>query len=274
MPELPEVETTLRGIQPHIHGKKIVGIEVRNGALRWPVPSDDLQALVGVTVDSLERRAKYIFLHTQKGSILLHLGMSGSLRILGADVAPDKHDHIDIFISTQKVLRLNDPRRFGCCLLVQQPVNDHKLLIKLGPEPLSETFDGAHLFRRSRNRVLAIKNFIMDGKVVVGVGNIYASEALFAAGIRPTAAAERVSRKKYQVLAEAIKTVLQRAIIAGGTTLNDFTQADGQPGYFGQQLNVYGRSGEACLKCNEVIRSKVIGQRNTFYCPKCQSYPS
>lgn len=270
MPELPEVETTLRGIEPHLSGQVISRITVRNSSLRWPVPVDELQELVGLRIDALERRAKYIFLHTEKGAVMLHLGMSGSVRILPADTEVEKHDHIDIVVETGMVARLNDPRRFGCCLLIQQPINSHKLLASLGPEPLSDEFNGDYLFERSRGKKTPIKNFIMDGHVVVGVGNIYASESLYEAKIRPTSQACKVSRARYQLLAEEIKAVLAKAIKAGGTTLNDFTQADGKPGYFRHELQVYARASEPCNRCAAPIKSKVIGQRNTFYCSVCQ----
>ncbi len=270
MPELPEVETTLRGIQPHLHDQLISNIVVRNASLRWPVPTTALNDLVGERVLRLERRAKYILLHTAKGVMLLHLGMSGSIRVLPAGTPPNKHDHIDIEVSSGVLARFNDPRRFGCCLLLHPPIEEHKLLTKLGPEPLSEEFDGEHLFALSRGKKTPVKNFIMDGHVVVGVGNIYASESLYEAGIRPTTQASRVNRKRYGLLAMEIKAVLAKAIKAGGTTLNDFTQADGKPGYFRHELQVYARAGEVCYRCGEMIKSKVIGQRNTFYCSSCQ----
>lgn len=272
MPELPEVETSLRGIQPFIEGLQISEIVVRNPALRWPIPVSELQTLVGHRIERLQRRAKYILLHTQRGVILLHLGMSGSLRVVDASQPHGKHDHLDIKVDTGKIVRLNDPRRFGCCLLLQEPVDEHKLLASLGPEPLSNSFDGERLFELSRGRSLAVKNFIMDGKTVVGVGNIYASESLFEAGIRPGMAAKRVSRTRYQLLADQIKEVLAKAIKAGGTTLNDFTQTDGKPGYFRHELQVYARAGEPCYQCGSKIKSQVIGQRSTFYCPSCQCY--
>ena len=274
MPELPEVETTLQGIKPYLNGKRIKDVIVRNPKLRWPVPSVELMALTGLKVKRVWRRAKYILIDMGDKTILLHLGMSGSLRVLDWGTQPGKHDHLDIILTGGKTLRLNDPRRFGCCLLSQSSeIDQYKLLVKLGPEPLLDEFDGEYLFRRSRNKSVAIKNFIMDGSVVVGVGNIYASESLFKAGIRPTAPARKVSRAKYTLLADSIKDVLVAAIKAGGTTLNDFTQADGNPGYFAQKLEVYGQSGDACGQCGSPIRSKVIGQRNTFYCAGCQNYP-
>ena len=271
MPELPEVETTLRGIEPYVSGKTISDIVVRNASLRWPVPVTAMRGLIGHAVIAIERRAKYILLHTNSGSILLHLGMSGSLSVVEVGRPPLKHDHLDLVFGGKHAIRLNDPRRFGCCLLILGPVMEHKLLRSLGPEPLSQDFDGDYLFDRSRHRSVALKNFIMDAKVVVGVGNIYASEALFMAGLRPAVAAKRISRKRYQILAEAIKRVLKDAIAAGGTTLNDFTQADGKPGYFKQELQVYGRVGQQCNNCGGTIKSAMIGQRNTFFCTVCQS---
>lgn len=270
MPELPEVETTLRGIEAHVIGQTLTDVVVRNASLRWPIPTKELSALVGQTVIRLERRAKYILIHTAKGCILLHLGMSGSLRVLDVREAHGKHDHLDLEFGGKKIVRLNDPRRFGCCLLITEPVNQHRLLVNLGPEPLSDAFSAERLFASSRGKSQAVKNFIMDNKVVVGVGNIYASESLFQAGIRPTIAAKRISRARYEKLADEIVKVLSKAIKAGGTTLNDFTQTDGKPGYFAQELQVYGRSGEPCNRCGTEVQSKVIGQRNTFFCKTCQ----
>lgn len=272
MPELPEVETTLRGIAPHINNEIITDIVVRNPSLRWPVPVNELKNLIGEPVTHVERIAKYILIHTAKGCVLLHLGMSGSLRALSKDQPATKHDHIDLVFSNNRVIRLNDPRRFGCCLLLQEPVKEHKLLASLGPEPLSDDFNGDLLFNLSRGRSIAVKNFIMDGKVVVGVGNIYASESLFMAGIRPSTSVKRISRTRYHELASKIKAVLAKAINAGGTTLNDFTQADGKPGYFAQELQVYGRNDKPCSRCGELIKSQIIGQRNTFYCTTCQKF--
>lgn len=272
MPELPEVETTLRGIEPYVRDSVITGVVVRNRNLRWPVPVTELQALIGAPVQDLWRRAKYILIQTASGTILLHLGMSGSIRIVQRETTPQKHDHLDIELDGASVLRLNDPRRFGCCLLLPEPVLEHPLLSQLGPEPLSSDFTGEHLFRLSRTRSAPVKNFIMDGKVVVGVGNIYASEALFQAGIRPSMTARRISRPRYARLCRAIREVLDKAIRAGGTTLSDFTQTDGRPGYFRHELQVYDRTGEPCLRCATPIKSKVIGQRNSYFCPQCQSF--
>ena len=274
MPELPEVETTLRGVKPYLDQAIISKFIVRNTSLRWPVPAKQLSKLVGQKVLNVERRAKYLLIHTRAGTILLHLGMSGSLRVLDSGTVHAKHDHIDIELNDTKVLRFNDPRRFGCCLLIDPSDNvaSHKLIRSLGPEPLSNDFTGKHLFLKSRKRSRAIKNFIMDGNVVVGVGNIYASESLFLAGIRPTMQAGKISQIRYQRLSEVIKDVLSKAIKAGGTTLNDFSQADGKPGYFKQELQVYGRAGEACCVCETEIKSMIIGQRNTFYCRNCQRF--
>jgi len=272
MPELPEVETTLRGIEPHIDGQRIKNVVVRNASLRWPVPVAKLKALTGQRITRLERRAKYLLLHTDTACILLHLGMSGSLRVHEQAESPAKHDHIDLEFSNRKLLRFNDPRRFGCCMVICEPIAEHKLLASLGPEPLSDEFDGNYLFASSRGKTKAIKNFIMDGKVVVGVGNIYASESLFESGIRPTMASKRISKARYHELAIQIKLVLAKAIAAGGTTLNDFTQADGKPGYFSHELQVYARAGEPCNRCGSNIQSKVIGQRNTFFCTTCQKF--
>ena len=198
--------------------------------------------------------------------------MSGSLRVLNANEPSVKHDHLDLEFDGNKIVRLNDPRRFGCCLVVHEPIHEHKLLANLGPEPLSADFDSIRLFDLSRGKTQAVKNFIMDNKTVVGVGNIYASESLYQAGIRPTLAAKRISKARYEKLASEIVMVLAKAIQSGGTSLNDFTQADGKPGYFAQELQVYGRAGEACNQCGTAIVSKVIGQRNTFYCKVCQTF--
>ena len=270
MPELPEVETTLRGIEPYLLHNQIKQIIVRNASLRWPIPSQDLPVLHGCTIDALSRRAKYVLIHTSKGSLILHLGMSGSVRIVDTSVEPEKHDHVDIILGDGKVMRFNDPRRFGCLLFSVSDPLQHKLIKHLGPEPLSAEFNGDYLYQQSRKRTIAIKNFIMDGKVVVGVGNIYASESLFMSGIKPTMAANKLSSKRYAKLAHSIKKVLAKAIESGGTSLRDFTQSDGKPGYFGQELQVYGREAEPCLVCGTEIKQVVIGQRSSFYCPRCQ----
>lgn len=269
MPELPEVETTLRGIEPYLQDQRIARVVVRNPGLRWPVPVDVNKA-VGQQVVGLRRRAKYLLIELQQGGLIIHLGMSGSLRVLHESRAPGKHDHFDIELESGTCLRFNDPRRFGAFLWADGKVDAHELLSRLGPEPLSDAFTAAYLHQQSRGRKLAIKSFIMNGRVVVGVGNIYASEALFMAGIHPQRAAGRISTQRYAGLVDAIRDVLSRAIKQGGTSLRDFVNADGAAGYFAQELLVYGRAGDDCFQCGAAIRRKVIGQRSSYYCPDCQ----
>lgn len=270
MPELPEVETTLRGIEPVLKGQRVTRLLVRDHRLRWPVEEDLASHLEGAKVQSLERRAKYMLIHFARGSLIWHLGMSGSMRIVDPGETLKKHDHIDLELSNEKVVRYNDPRRFGCVLWGGEKVMNHALLASLGPEPLSDQFDAEFIFQRSRGRHVSIKQFIMDQKVVVGVGNIYASEALFLAGIAPSRQAARISLARYRQLVSHIKVILIEAIRQGGTTLRDFSQADGRPGYFEQKLAVYGREGLPCVVCRTQIRNKVIGQRASYYCPACQ----
>jgi len=270
MPELPEVETTRRGIEPHIKGKEVTDVIVRHHQLRWPVPRGLKAKLAGHKVNSVSRRAKYLLIELDHGTLILHLGMSGSLRIIDGALPADKHDHVDIVFEHGQALRLTDPRRFGCVLWTKDDPQQHELIAHLGPEPLSDTFSGDYLFQRSRGRKSTIKQFIMDGKVVVGVGNIYASESLFLAGINPKRIAGKVSHERYEQLADAIKQVLTAAIKQGGTTLRDFVGGDGKPGYFAQQLNVYGRGGEPCRICSTPIKQFLQGQRSTYYCQKCQ----
>mgnify|MGYP001827392027 CR=1 FL=1 len=270
MPELPEVETTLRGITPHILNKPIIGVNIRNPRLRWPVDRKLESILTGEPFISAARRGKYLLLQTQSGCLIIHLGMSGSLRITDQKAAYEKHDHFEIVFKDLGSLRLKDPRRFGAVLWTEEPACEHKLLKHLGPEPLSDEFNDEHLFRLYRKKKLSVKQFIMDSRIVVGVGNIYASEALFIAAVRPATAAGRVSRKNYQKLTQAIKDVLSKAIGEGGTTLKDFTQSDGSPGYFKQHLYVYGRNTQPCYHCKTLIKSKIIAQRNSYYCPACQ----
>jgi formamidopyrimidine-DNA glycosylase len=268
VPELPEVETTMQGVKPYLLNREILGLEVREPRLRWPIPNEVQQA-VGQRVQGLERRAKYILVRLGNGALMLHLGMSGSLRVITGEEAPRKHDHFEIITDTA-VLRFNDPRRFGSLLWAETPAEDHPLLRDLGPEPLSGEFDGAYLRDRAQGRRLAVKSFIMDGRVVVGVGNIYASEALFMAGIHPTRPAGRISLARYQGLAAAVRDVLRRSIEQGGTTLRDYVDSTGNPGYFARDLLVYGRKGQACFQCGFPIRQKVIGQRASYYCIRCQ----
>ncbi|MEH6589411.1 MAG: bifunctional DNA-formamidopyrimidine glycosylase/DNA-(apurinic or apyrimidinic site) lyase [Halioglobus sp.] len=269
MPELPEVETTRRGVEPYSAGKIIQRLEVRESRLRWPVPENLPTLLAGRRITAVERRAKYLLFRTESGTLLVHLGMSGSLRVMASNDPPQKHDHIDLHLQGGRCLRFNDPRRFGS-FLWQDVGSTHTLLESLGPEPLSDSFDGALLHRLSRGRKTAVKSFIMDGNVVVGVGNIYANEALYRAGIRPNRAAGRVSLARYRVLAEEIKQVLTHAIDQGGTTLRDFVGGDGKPGYFAQELNVYGREGQPCKGCGAALRAMRLGQRATVFCMACQ----
>ncbi len=271
MPELPEVETTKRGIEPWLKGATIEHVVVRQPQLRWPVV-DEIQQLQGQVIQSLQRRAKYILVATDAGTAIWHLGMSGSLRLVEPNEDARLHDHIDWQLSNGKILRYHDPRRFGALLWLPagQAWQDSEYLAHLGPEPLSDAFDGDYLYQRSRGKKQAVKTFVMDGKVVVGAGNIYANEALFLAGIRPTTAAGRISRVRYQRLAEHIKQVLAAAIEQGGTTLRDFVGGDGQPGYFAQQLYVYGRGGKPCRQCSQTLTEIRLGQRSTVYCQSCQ----
>jgi len=269
MPELPEVETTRRGLAPHLVGRTVTALDIRQPRLRWPIPAALRKNLPGQRIDAIERRAKYLLVHTEAGSALLHLGMSGSLRVLPAATPFGAHDHVDWRLDSGRVLRFTDPRRFGSQLW--QPVGKvHPLLAGLGPEPLSDDFDGDRLWERSRGRSAAVKTFLMDQAIVVGVGNIYASEALFGAGIHPKRAAGSVSRERYARLAGEVKRVLTYAITRGGTTLRDFLDPDGVPGYFEQELFVYGRDGKPCKVCGTPIRVVTLGQRSTFYCPHCQ----
>lgn len=269
MPELPEVETTKRGIAPFVTGRTVTRVLLRRKNLRWPIPRAISTQLPGQRIDTVARRAKYLLLHTEAGSALLHLGMSGSLRIVDPNLPPRAHDHYDLVLDSGKALRFNDPRRFGC-LLWQKPGEVHPLLRDLGPEPLGDAFDGDWLFALSRGRSAAVKSFLMDQSVVVGVGNIYASEVLFAAGVHPKRAAGAVSRARYARIAAEIRRILDYAITRGGTTLRDFIAPDGAPGYFEQELMVYGRANQPCKTCGTPIRAEAIGQRMTYWCPRCQ----
>jgi len=270
MPELPEVETSRRGIEPHILGATIRAVKIRERRLRWPVAKNLEAAVEGESIHSVSRRAKYLLIEAGRTTLILHLGMSGSVFVVDAGSEAGIHDHVDIELNNGKALRFRDPRRFGSLHECAQPL-EHKLLRDLGPEPLGDEFDGDYLWRRSRGRTVSVKQFIMNANIVVGVGNIYASESLFLAGINPKRAAGRVSRERYEGLANAIKEVLGRAIQAGGTTLRDFYGGDGEAGYFAQQLEVYDRDGEHCRYCDGEIRSFVQGQRSTYYCASCQT---
>ena len=269
MPELPEVETTCRGIRPHIVGKNITNVIVRNNRLRWPV-SDKLQQILSETrILAVKRRAKYILLECQHGTLIIHLGMSGNLRICPIHLTPQKHDHVDICFS-DICLRYQDPRRFGAILWITGEINQHALFNHLGPEPLSDAFDAKYLHQQAIHRKIPVKSFIMDASIIVGVGNIYANEALFASGIHPKRSANRISIKRYTVLVNNIKSILTQAIEQGGTTLKDFVNEQGKPGYFAQQLKVYGKSGDNCPVCSRAIKTIKIGQRSTFFCTNCQ----
>lgn len=270
MPELPEVETTRRGILAHAQNRLITAVTVRQRNLRWPVPADLDANLRNARINGIQRRGKYLIFETGRGFMLLHLGMSGSLRIDEAGRAPKKHDHVEWALDDGSLLRLHDPRRFGSIHWIKDSPAEHPLLRDLGPEPLAAEFDGDYLHRLSRRRTCAVKYFIMNSKIVVGVGNIYANEALFLAGIPPNRAANRVSAAQFAKLAAAIKAVLEDAIRVGGTTLRDFVNAQGNPGYFRLQLRVYEKAGEPCGRCGHIIKHKVMGQRSSYYCPRCQ----
>jgi len=270
MPELPEVETARRGIEPLLTGRTVTRVVVRNPALRWPVSPELVQALPGSRFLAVRRRAKYLLLDSERGTVILHLGMSGSLRILPSTVAPRLHDHVDIELGDGAVLRYTDPRRFGCLLWSQHDALRHPLLRALGPEPLEAGFDGSYLRAVARGRRSAVKALIMDSRVVVGVGNIYASEALFLSGIHPTRSSGHISISRLQRLAAAIREVLTDAIAAGGTTLRDFTDESGRPGYFANQLRVYGRAGQPCPRCAHPLRVCRLLHRASYYCVRCQ----
>ena len=270
MPELPEVETTRRGIAPALEGRRIRTVIVREPRLRWPVPRNLNRLLTGQRVRQVRRRAKYLLIDLERGSLIVHLGMSGSLRVLPRDTAVIAHDHVDIVLDSGQALRFNDPRRFGCVLHVSDDPLEHKLLHKLAPEPLEPEFSGEYLARAFGKRRTAIKHLVMNGQLVTGVGNIYASEALFRARIDPRRPGYRVKLPELQRLAKAIKQVLTMAIKAGGTTLRDYVGANGDPGYFKQKLYVYERAGKPCRRCKTPIRHLVQGQRSTYFCPECQ----
>lgn len=270
MPELPEVETTCRGIAPVAVNHTIADVIIREHRLRWPIPRDLPQLLRNQRIEDISRRGKYILIHLTNGTVIIHLGMSGSLRIVTAEASIRKHDHFDIILDSGQHLRLHDPRRFGCVLFTDADPNSHFLLKDLGVEPLEREFNGQYLFDQSRHRSVATKLFIMNSHIVVGVGNIYASEALFLAGIHPKRKAGKLTQQQCIDLAKAIKQVLRASIKQGGTTLRDFVNGNGQPGYFSQKLRVYDRKGEPCVSCGQPIRHCILGQRATYYCATCQ----
>ncbi len=270
MPELPEVETTRRGIAPHLLGQRVRAVVVRNPRLRWKVPVALVTELPGQTVRAVERRAKYLLLRADNGTVIVHLGMSGSLRIADRSDPAGRFDHLDLVLEDGTCLRLRDPRRFGSVLWTRGPPADHVLLRNIGPEPLTAGFDGMYLYTRTRRRTAAIRDLLLNARIVAGIGNIYANEALFQARIRPSRRAGRLSRPECGRLVAAIRGTLTRAIKAGGTTLRDFRKADGAPGHFQHTLYVYGRAGKRCRRCAAQIRALHIGQRRAFYCPHCQ----
>lgn len=270
MPELPEVETTRRGIEPHIINSKIVQVDIHNSNLRWPVATELPDLITNRKVLRVTRRGKYLVLHFENGCLLWHLGMSGSLRIVDTPIDRQKHDHIEITFANKKRLRFNDPRRFGCVLWTDEDIELHKLIHHLGPEPLTNDFNSDYLFQKSRKKTQKIKSWIMDSKVVVGVGNIYANESLFLSAINPNKPAGKLTKANCELLVDNIKTVLTKAITQGGTTLRDFVGGDGKPGYFAQELNVYGKEGTPCPKCQKPLTLRKIAQRATVYCTLCQ----
>jgi formamidopyrimidine-DNA glycosylase len=270
MPELPEVETTRRGIAPTLLNRRVSAVIVRERRLRWPIPANFEALIDGHTVRSVERRAKYLLIGFDHGTLILHLGMSGSLRVLAAKAPHKTHDHWDIEFDSGRVLRFHDPRRFGSLLWTGADPKQHPLLAKLAPEPLSDEFDAKYLFRATRGRSVAIKQLIMNSQLVVGIGNIYASEALFRARISPRRAAGRITRAEAGKLVRSIKAVLAAAIKIGGTTLRDYVNADGESGYFRQKLFVYQRAGAPCRVCKSPIRQFTQGQRSTYWCKVCQ----
>ena len=270
MPELPEVETTRRAIKPLLEHSIVQAVKVRQRKLRWPVTQGLAGQIRGEEILKVARRAKYLLLIFRHGTLMIHLGMSGRLRVLPVSVPPEKHDHVDLIFTNRRVLRFHDPRRFGSVLWVRGDPLCSPQLAHLGPEPFDEAFCGRMLFTAAHGRRVAVKSFIMDGRIVVGVGNIYANESLFRSGILPGRPAGRVALHRYQGLVDAIQEVLTEAIEAGGTTLRDYAQVTGEPGYFEQALQVYERAGEPCVNCNSVIRRKVIGQRASYYCANCQ----
>jgi formamidopyrimidine-DNA glycosylase len=270
MPELPEVETTLRGIRPYLLKQKIQKVVVRQASLRWPIPQNLPGLLLKARVEAVNRRGKYLLLTFPHGHLMIHLGMSGSLSLAAEGKAVSKHDHVDIVLESGWILRYNDPRRFGCILWVEGEPFEHPLLASLGPEPLGDLFSDDYLYQCSRRKSLAVKSFLMDSKIVVGVGNIYANEALFRSGIHPLRKANRISLNRYARLSVIVREVLAAAIQQGGTTLRDFVGGDGKPGYFKQELQVYGRGGQACVKCSTTLKEVRLGQRSTVYCPNCQ----
>ncbi len=271
MPELPEVETVRRGVEPHVLGRRIIEVTVRDARLRWPIPADFADFARHQQINAVSRRGKYLIFALDSGDrLIVHLGMTGRVLVLDAGHPVIKHDHLDLLLDDGRLLRYHDPRRFGAVLPWPKDAPGHVLIDSLGPEPLSDAFSGAYLYERSRHKKVAVKSFVMDGQVVVGAGNIYAAESLFRAGVRPTRPAGRVTRAEYKRLADAIRAVLREAITQGGTTLRDFAGADGVSGYFQQDLYVYGREGQPCRICGTEIKNLRLGNRASCWCPGCQ----
>ncbi len=270
MPELPEVETTRRGIEPLVVNKVIAQVRIYNGSLRWPVPPELTTLLPGQSVAAVGRRSKYLLFDFTQGTMIIHLGMTGHLRVDTSQADKRKHDHVEITFTDGTALRYNDPRRFGSFFWTSGDPLQHVRLASLGPEPFDDEFNATYLYSLSRNRKLAVKPFLMDAHVVVGVGNIYASEALYRAGISPLRPAGKVSKAAFQRLVQSVTMILNEAIAAGGTTIRDFANSEGKPGYFTQELRVYGRAGQKCKACDTLVKLVRLGQRSTFYCPACQ----
>lgn len=270
MPELPEVETTKRGIERALLGSRVLDVLVRERRLRWPIPANFEASVRGHAVQSVERRGKYILIGFEAGTMILHLGMSGSLRLVKPGTAPRTHDHWDLHLDSDWLLRFHDPRRFGSLHWTTTDPHEHALLKKLAPEPLSAAFDAEYLYKATRKRAVAIKQLLMNSQIVVGVGNIYASEALFHAGIAPRRSAGRITKAEAARLVAAVKKVLAHAIKIGGTTLRDYVDPEGSPGYFSQKLFVYERAGSACRVCKSMVKQFTQGQRSTYWCSTCQ----
>lgn len=270
MPELPEVETSCRGITPHITSQKIKAVIIRQAKLRWPIPTDLSQKLIHTTIQNVHRRGKYLLLASKQGTLIIHLGMSGRLHILPAHAPAQKHDHVDIIFDHGKCLRFTDPRRFGAILWTEENPLLHPLLKQLGPEPLTNDFNGLYLFQQIHKRKQSIKLILMNSQIVVGVGNIYANEVLFAAKIHPNIPAGQLNKTQCNKIVKHVKTILEKAIQQGGTTLKDFSDSQGKPGYFKQELQVYGRGNQPCIKCKTLLIETRLGQRTTVFCPMCQ----
>jgi formamidopyrimidine-DNA glycosylase len=270
MPELPEVETTRRGLEPHIVDQTIAKIVIRSPKLRWPIPQSIAKDLPGKKVLSITRRAKYLLVNFDSGTLIMHLGMSGRIQTLSQATEPQKHDHVDILFKNGNCLRYTDPRRFGAILWTTSPALEHELLNNLGPEPFDTEFNAKYMMAVARNKNVAVKKFIMESKVVVGIGNIYASEALFASCLHPLRSVKTITLAEWQTFVQHIQRILKQAIKKGGTTLKDFLDTSGKPGYFSQKLQVYGRAKEPCLRCDGAIEAVMVGQRNTFFCSHCQ----